>query len=416
MTETISANDPNWMAKMGASVFVTVLAPVLVAFGVKMSERVADVTKPAEAAAPAAASAPATPAAQAPAQPAVQPQIQLVSVTPSTNGNGTPVTQVAVVADPAAVAAALAHVDHKPIGTPATPATAPHSSAPESSSSSSTMGEVHPTGPPLRLFNGLTLDGFYTWFDTTEKTRAKDKGKDKDQEKDKDKEQEKENDTEPMFTVSDGVLHATGKRRGGLTTIKPYSNYQLSLEYRWAGPSVAPREKKARQSALLLHSTGADGTMNAGKMRSIRCALTEGRAGDLRPAAPDEAHPVSFAAACTSHVLHGEGPQRMLHHYMPGVTPKVVSSGWVKRYPSGPWEDVLGYRGPDEIELPVGEWNKLECTCREGRIKVTLNGNTVNEVSHSTVRRGKITLLSGGAPIDFREIKLQPISGKTTTE
>ncbi len=201
MTETISANDPNWMAKMGASVFVTVLAPVLVAFGVKMSERVADVTKPAEAAAP----------AQLP-RPRLQPHKLPLSGCPTANpiglGNavdqsdGTPGTQVAVVADPAAVAAALAHIDHKPSDAPAKPC---HRGTLQRAGIFVVL--VHDGRSALdwaaaSSVQCLTLDGFYTWFDATEKTRAKDKGKDKDQEKDKDKDSEKEDNTEPMFTVS----------------------------------------------------------------------------------------------------------------------------------------------------------------------------------------------------------------------
>ncbi len=147
-------------------------------------------------------------------------------------------------------------------------------------------------------------------------------------------------------------------------------------------------------------------------MRSIKSTIIEGSTGDLKVMAPDADHPVSFAAESETRVQGDDGQPQMLHYYKPGAIPTVFSAGFVKRFPSGDWKDVVGFRGPDELEKPVGEWNLLECICDEDRITVRLNGHTVNEASHCSLRRGKIMLQSNGAAIEFRSLNLRPLAAR----
>src|SRR4051794_319545 len=40
-------------------------------------------------------------------------------------------------------------------------------------------------------------------------------------------------DPRHVFTVEDGLIHVSGEEFGGITTVKEYENYRLSLEFRW---------------------------------------------------------------------------------------------------------------------------------------------------------------------------------------
>ena len=87
----------------------------------------------------------------------------------------------------------------------------------------------------------------------------------------------------------------------------------------------------------------------------------------------------------------------------------MFSSGrinWFGRDPA--WRDVKGFRGKDDVEKPVGEWNRLECVCAGDRILNVLNGKVVNAGTRASHTRGKILFQSEGAEIHFRKIDLEP--------
>ena len=73
------------------------------------------------------------------------------------------------------------------------------------------------------------------------------------------------------------------------------------------------------------------------------------------------------------------------------------------------WKDVLGFRGKNDVENPVGEWNMLECIAEDGEISIFLNGTLVNKATDVKPRKGRIQLQSEGAEIFFRRIDLTPL-------
>ena len=56
-------------------------------------------------------------------------------------------------------------------------------------------------------------------------------------------------------------------------------------------------------------------------------------------------------------------------------------------------------------EKPVGEWNKMEFLCKDGEIKVWLNGILVNDAVCDATE-GYIAIQSEGGAMDFRNIVL----------
>ena len=80
---------------------------------------------------------------------------------------------------------------------------------------------------------------------------------------------------------------------------------------------------------------------------------------------------------------------------------------WYGRDPD--WKDDIDFRGKQDIEKPVGEWNRQEVICDRDTIKNIVNGKEVNYATQSSHTFGKIQLQSEGAEILFRRVELLPI-------
>ncbi len=233
----------------------------------------------------------------------------------------------------------------------------------------------------VRLFNGKDLDGFYTFL--------RNRGRD--------------SDPMQVFTVQDGVLHISGQEWGCITTTKAYENYRLIAEFKWGDKTHRPRQTRARDSGILLHSVGKDGAYGGVWMHSIECQIIEGGTGDFIVVGDKSA---KFALTCTV------APEKSgkCHVYQPDGKRVTVNGGrinWFGRDPA--WRDVKGFRGKRDVEKPVGEWNRLECIVEGATITVILNGVTVNRCVDVRPRKGRIQVQSEGAEIFFRRIDLRPL-------
>lgn len=232
----------------------------------------------------------------------------------------------------------------------------------------------------VKLFNGENLDGWYTYI--------KGRGKNSDPKK--------------VFTVSDGMVRISGEEFGCITTENEYENYKISLEYKWGDKTYGNREFKARDSGLLIHSVGEDGSFGGVWMESIECNIVEGGTGDFWVVCqrPDR----YFITVPCAEKRHPDG--RLI--FENGGAEQTISIKSVSRLMRDPnWMDVKGFRGAnDDVENPVGEWNKVECIAKGGHIEVYVNGRLVNIASNSSLTKGKIQLQSEGAEIFYRNIYL----------
>jgi hypothetical protein len=163
------------------------------------------------------------------------------------------------------------------------------------------------------------------------------------------------------WSVADGVLKCTGKPAGYIKTDREFGDYVLTLQWRW------PAGTAGGNNGVLVHAS----TPRALGIwpKSIEVQLFKGNAGDLwvigtELDVPDEAK-------------RKEGRRH-----------KNLTDG---------------------SEKPIGEWNRLEITCKGDTIRVKVNGDLVNEATNCSVTRGAICLQSEGAPIEFRDIVLTPL-------
>lgn len=237
----------------------------------------------------------------------------------------------------------------------------------------------------IRLFNGKDLTNFYTWLGSPEKGKPA---------------YGKNNDPEKVFSVVDGAIRVSGKVFGGFTTEKEFENYHLVTEFKWGETTFPPREKAARDSGILLHCVGDDGAAGGVWMESIECQIIEGGTGDI-----------ILVGGKGKPTCSVEAEQRNKGwYYKPGAPAMEFKGGRINWWGRDPeWKDIKGFRGKEDVEKPVGEWNTLECICDGDKLTYILNGKTVNAATKASLTKGKILFQSEGAELFFRKIDVKPL-------
>jgi hypothetical protein len=172
------------------------------------------------------------------------------------------------------------------------------------------------------------------------------------------------NDADPTQTwsVTNGVIHCNGSAIGYLRTKQSYSNYVVTVEWRFI--KVTP---KANNTGVLVHMQLPDTVwpmcvQNQGK---------SGRQGDLF---------VMAGAECKEHLALGKDAN----------TP-------------------VPLRGVSN-ENPVGEWDTNVTDCVGNDVQAIINGKLLNEITECTVTNGFVGIQSEGADFEIRKIELQPIT------
>lgn len=231
---------------------------------------------------------------------------------------------------------------------------------------------------PITLFNARDLDGWYTWL---RQTRYEDPKK--------------------VFSVKDGVIRISGEDWGGIATKRTYRDYHLVVEWKWGGPTHGERVGKARDSGILIHAVGEDGAYSNTWLESVESQVIEGGTGDFIMVG-GRRHPsltVTVREGAKGEVYWDEGGKP--------VTRDRGRFNWYGRDPD--WKDQTDFRGKQDVEMPVGEWNRSEVICDGDTIKNILNGKVVNYGTNSSHTFGKIQLQSEGAEILIRRVELQPL-------
>jgi len=238
---------------------------------------------------------------------------------------------------------------------------------------------------PIALFNGKNLDGLYTWLRDA-----------------------KYEDPRGVFQVAGGALHISGDGFGYVATKRRYKDYHLVLEYRWGERTWQSRKNNARDSGLILHCVEPDGSFGGTFMAGIEAQVIEGGVGDILVVVdklPDGSPaPVSLSAE-TAKDRDGE---TIWKQGVPRVAfDKFSRINWFGRDPD--WEDVLGFRGPRDLDSPGQQWTRLDVVCDGGHIRFYVNGTLANEAFDARPSSGKILFQTEGAEIFVRRFELLPL-------
>ena len=161
------------------------------------------------------------------------------------------------------------------------------------------------------------------------------------------------------WSVAKGVLRCEGKPVGYIRTESQYADYKLHVEWRWPG--------KPGNSGVLLHVTGKDQSFP----HCIEAQLKSGNAGML--------------VMMSGGALTVDGKQI--------VAKKFAAAK--QKHPSN--------------EKPAGEWNSYDIVCNKGAITVSVNGKQQNAGNQAKPANGYIALQSEGAPVEFRNVYVEPV-------
>ncbi len=246
--------------------------------------------------------------------------------------------------------------------------------------SSAANKPISPTDGVIKLFNGKDLSGLYTFLRDT-----------------------KYEDPRKVFTVHDGLLHISGDGWGGVITKKEYRDYHMVCEFKWGERTWEKRVDRARDSGVLVHCTGPDGGYSGIWMESMEAQIIEGGVGDILVVRGSGDVPLALTCEVTKdrdgETVWKEGGER-----------KTFDRGRINWYGRDPdWKDVLGFRGPQDVDSPHGQWTRMDVICDGGRITILVNGVKVNEGFDSHPSYGKLTIQSEAAEIFIRRWELWPL-------
>ncbi len=186
-------------------------------------------------------------------------------------------------------------------------------------------------------------------------------------------EADKNPDIAPSFIVRDGMLVSLGKPLGHLVTDKEYSDYKLTVEYRFP--------KDGGNCGVLVHASKPRALYGMFP-QSIEVQMMSGHAGDFW---------------CIEENI--EVPD------MENRRPRKEG----QQFGGGPADARNIKNLTDDSEKPLGEWNTMVIECKGGEVKVWVNGDLVNHGSKATATKGKIALQAEGTEVEFRKVELEPV-------
>lgn len=222
----------------------------------------------------------------------------------------------------------------------------------------------------IPIFNGTSLDGWYTWLPTPGKN----------------------NDPQGVFKVENGMLHILDipetdaeQEFGYIATEQEYSNYHLRFEYKWGTKKFAPRADQKRDSGVLYHVVGEDRIWPT----SVESQVQEGDTGDF-------------------FLLGGTG-----------LTTE-VEPGTINYQAGGERTTTGGRIIKSSTEDSLTEWNVSEVIVRGDSAVHIVNGVVVNR--GFAIRHGGQPLMSGrilfqveGAEVFYRNIEIKPLPAPGTS-
>ncbi|GAA5117877.1 DUF1080 domain-containing protein [Luteolibacter yonseiensis] len=206
---------------------------------------------------------------------------------------------------------------------------------------------------PVSLFNGKDLTGWTADVPAADKDAG----------------------ISPSFIVRDGLLVSMGKPEGHLVSNETYSDYTLTVEYRFP--------KKGGNCGVLVHSS-TPRALYGMFPKSIEVQMMHENAGDFW---------------CIQENIEVPDMEKRRPH----------KDG--QKFGGGP-DDARNIKNlTDGSEKPLGEWNTMTIQCKGKEIIVHVNGTLVNHGTNCTAGSGKIALQAEGTEVEFRKVEMVKDAG-----
>ncbi|GAA4209091.1 DUF1080 domain-containing protein [Pedobacter jeongneungensis] len=182
---------------------------------------------------------------------------------------------------------------------------------------------------------------------------------------------DKKSDTINPFIVRNGLLVSLGTPGGHLITDKIYKNYQLTVQYRFAG--------KPGNCGVLVHAS-TPRALYGMFPKSLEVQMQHKDAGDFWCIEEDISVP---------DMVTRRGPKENWG----------VNGDKLRRIKNL----------TDDSEKPLGEWNTMIIQCLNNEVKVWVNGTLVNYGTNCTASSGQIALQAEGSEVEFKQLDLKQI-------
>jgi hypothetical protein len=179
---------------------------------------------------------------------------------------------------------------------------------------------------------------------------------------------QKGKDSLKVFQFENGMLHVSGQKFGYIATEQSYSNFHLTLEFKWGTKKYAPRLNEKRDAGICYNVS----IYNGDKIwpRSLECQIQEGDCGDIWL--------IDSTSLTHADTVAGKKPYHRITKTL-------------------------------DAEKATGEWNKVEVIVNKGEITYLVNGQVVNKAKNPNPKSGRILLQSEGAELYYRNVVLQPL-------
>jgi hypothetical protein len=201
------------------------------------------------------------------------------------------------------------------------------------------------------------------------------------------------------MVAGEPVLHITGEIYGGLFTKEEFSNYHLTLKYKWGEKKWEPRLDKLNDSGLLYHSFGECGNDYwRSWMPGHEFQVMLGHTGDYWSI---------ISSAVDVRALLPEGSMNTVADESQPFIPVGVD----------PARDGFCLRSAN-YESPNNEWTTIDLICFGDKSLHIVNGKVVmilrnsrylNSGVASPLTSGKIQLQSEACEIFYKDIRIKKI-------
>lgn len=181
-------------------------------------------------------------------------------------------------------------------------------------------------------------------------------------------EMDKDSSAKNPFIIRNGLLVSLGTPGGHLITDSSYSNYKIEVQYRFAG--------KPGNCGLLVHAS-TPRALYGMFPKSIEVQIEHTNAGDFWCIEQDITVP-------DMEVRRGEKARWGINGDKLRKIERLVQN----------------------VEKPVGDWNKMVVECKNDEIIVWVNDIVVNHGYKCTASSGQIALQAEGSEVEFRKVSL----------
>lgn len=211
-----------------------------------------------------------------------------------------------------------------------------------------------------------------------------------------------------VFKLNGTELNISGKGYGYMVTKESYKDYHLVVEFKWGAKTWGKRADRARDNGILVHSYGPHGTVGGTWMASIEAQIIEGGIGDILVLSPKLPDGTTLTTSVTAEIEPDRDKEMRWKKGAPRKTVTTISRiNWEKR--DEDWADKINFRGKEDPDSPVGEWNRLEVIAKGDTLQYFVNGLLVNEAFDCKPAEGRVCIQTEGAEMIVRRYELHPL-------